>query len=178
MVQLDVPVATKPLTFVLRRRLHVATYIEDIHRLLPQLSPACQLPSEETVANHVLDPQTNLVLLQPHLESHVRAMGFIFFQWRPEGWMSEIHTMVVDQQFRRMGFGETVLRHLLEIAKNHADTFGPFNVALTCRPDRKAANAMYVKHGFVLTTPAAQAPDGSFCGTNSYSMRVQPGQSA
>jgi ribosomal protein S18 acetylase RimI-like enzyme len=173
MVQLEAPIQTQPLTFVLRQRSHVGTYIKDIHRLLPQLSPTCQLPSEETVANHVLDPQINLVLLQPAHRRTAEAMGFIYFQWRPEGWKSEIHTMVVDQEFRRQGFGETVLLHLLELAKNHADMFGRFSVELTCRPDRRSANAMYIKHGFQLTTPATVAPDGGHWGTNHYRKQIE-----
>ncbi len=52
--------------------------------------------------------------------------------------------MIIDEAQRGQGLGESLVRHLLQIARE----MGLKGVSLTCNPRRVAANQLYRKMGF------------------------------
>jgi len=98
------------------------------------------------------------------------GMALIYFVWGPDGWHSEIHAVVVDENHRGLKIGKMLTEKLVATAKEVAAVNQEsFNVYLTSKPERVAANNMYLSMGFKLVAKA----DGDN-GTNLYKLLVTP----
>lgn len=58
---------------------------------------------------------------------------------------SHILNICVDPEHHRRGFGERLLRHMLEVARGH----GVLSLYLEVRPSNRPARTLYHKQGFV-----------------------------
>lgn len=144
-----------------------ANAVAGITRLLPQLFSCKKEAQSKDVIEALGDLSFHAIAA---VEEEKRApacyvgMGTIFFQRTFGRWVAEIHDMVTDWPYRGMGIGRRIVEELLGKAEQFArERNMKLTVNLTSKPDRVAANALYVKMGFALIAKA----EGD-CGTNLY----------
>jgi ribosomal protein S18 acetylase RimI-like enzyme len=159
---------------------HDQKYIEALNKLLPQLSE--NLPPIMPDFFYDITEQKNFCVFVA--EDHSREDGgkvlgtaTIFFQHLLSGSVGEIHDVIVDDAFKKQGFGRLLTHHLFGVASWQAQTMNrPIKLSLTSRPVRKDANAMYLKYGFKLVAECVKLPNGSYDpeGTNLYRKDINP----
>lgn len=116
--------------------------LADINSLLRQLSAhATELP-EELLAR-ILASDTH-ELWAAKEGGRIVGMGELVVILKPEGVYARIEDVVVDEAVRGKGLGKAIMEKLIERAR----ACGAKDVALTTRPAREAANALYQKLGF------------------------------
>jgi ribosomal protein S18 acetylase RimI-like enzyme len=113
-----------------------------VSRLIPQLSTSSALPSRETLARIVADPGATLFVARD--DGRVVGMLTLVTFEIPTAVRAWIEDVVVDETAREQG----VAGSLVEAALERAGTRGARTVDLTSRPDREAANRLYVRMGF------------------------------
>lgn len=144
--------------------------VVSINNLLPQLAKSLDEPTQLDLEEGLKQKNFHLFLAEDEKSGEIVGMGVIFFLWRPQGWMGEIHTLVVDQHHRRQGFGAILMETLLTAARKFAQkTQKDLSISLTSRPSRKEANNLYKKLGFELISKAS-GPNG----TNLYKILINP----
>lgn len=157
---------------------HLRTgYGAAINRLLPQLSRSARPLHYSELASMTQQDDCYLFLAKDDtkvdIAESVVGMALIFFVQRPEGWLGQIHSVVVDKLYRGQHIGSMLLKVLLERAQRRAKyECREIKVELTSNPnnaDRATAIKMYEKYGFKLV---AQSVDAE--GTNLYRLAVAP----
>jgi ribosomal protein S18 acetylase RimI-like enzyme len=113
-----------------------------VSRLIPQLSTSSAPPSRETLARIVADPGATLFVARD--DGRVVGMLTLVTFEIPTAVRAWIEDVVVDETARERG----VAGSLVEAALERAGTRGARTVDLTSRPDREAANRLYVRMGF------------------------------
>jgi ribosomal protein S18 acetylase RimI-like enzyme len=110
--------------------------------LLPQLSRSAPPPTPEQLARIVDDPATTLFVA----EDDGRIVGTLTLAAFeiPTARRAWIEDVVTDASAR----GKGVATALVNAALAHATEIGARTVDLTSRPDREAANRLYVQLGF------------------------------
>jgi ribosomal protein S18 acetylase RimI-like enzyme len=111
--------------------------------LIPQLTRR-QPPTFEDLNALIASPSILLIARYPDQTGRIVGSGTLGVFRTPTGQHAHIEDVVVDLQSRGLGIGEALVNHLLEIAREK----GLEGVSLTCNPERKAANHLYVKMGF------------------------------
>jgi len=127
-----------------------------INRLLRQLSSSALMHDADSLAK-VLKQEHHYVFAARDQSKNNQIVGVaaIFFEDRLEGWLSEIHSVTVDQSYRGMHIGDQITSQLVAAARIKAqEEKRNIVVYLTCKPERVEANRMYVKYGF---EPASKA---------------------
>ena len=116
--------------------------LEGLNRLLPQLSSTAQLLTlgelDELLANETLT-----LLVATDGRRVVGTLTLAIFPL-PTGVRAWIEDVVVDQDARGTGGGESLCVRAFELAR----TRGAKTLDLTSRPSREAANNLYLKLGF------------------------------
>jgi ribosomal protein S18 acetylase RimI-like enzyme len=110
--------------------------------LIPQLSRSAPPPSKETLARIVADPGATLFVAR-HEGRVVGMLTLIIFEI-PTAVRAWIEDVVVDEAGRGRGVGAALVRAALERSAER----GARTVDLTSRPDREAANRLYLRMGF------------------------------
>jgi ribosomal protein S18 acetylase RimI-like enzyme len=110
--------------------------------LVPQLSSSSPQPSRALLARIIEDPATTLFLARDD-DRIVGMLTLATFQV-PTGLRSWIEDVVVDESAR----GSGVAAALVQAALDHAGVLGARTVDLTSRPQREAANRLYLRMGF------------------------------
>jgi ribosomal protein S18 acetylase RimI-like enzyme len=110
--------------------------------LIPQLSSSSPPPSKEMLARIVADPGATL-LVAYDAGRVVGMLTLITFEI-PTAVRAWIEDVVVDEAAR----GRGVAGLLVEAALERAVARGARTVDLTSRPDREAANRLYLRMGF------------------------------
>jgi ribosomal protein S18 acetylase RimI-like enzyme len=113
-----------------------------VSRLIPQLSTSSAPPSREALARIVGDPGATLFVA--HDDGRVVGMLTLVTFEIPTAVRAWIEDVVVDETAREQG----VAGSLVEAALERAGARGARTVDLTSRPDREAANRLYVRMGF------------------------------
>lgn len=116
-------------------------------RLIPQLSSS-NSPPDVSALQAIVDDHNTFLLVASDADNHgyvVGSLTLVMFRI-PTGLRAWIEDVVVDGEIRRSGAG----RALTMAAVDKARELGATTVDLTSRPSREAANAMYLKVGFVL----------------------------
>jgi len=111
-------------------------------RLVPQLSSSSPPPSKEALTRIVGSPGSTLFVAR-HDGRVVGMLTLITFEI-PTAVRAWIEDVVVDEGAR----GQGVAAALVEAALERAAARGARTVDLTSRPDREAANRLYVRMGF------------------------------
>lgn len=119
-----------------------AELVVGLNRLLPQLSTSAPPLTTDDVDRLVHSEAATLFVAMDEGEV-VGTLTLIVFAI-PTGLRAWIEDVVVDQDARGRGVGESLTSAALEEARRR----GAVSVDLTSRPSRGAANAMYVKLGF------------------------------
>jgi ribosomal protein S18 acetylase RimI-like enzyme len=119
-------------------------------RLIPQLSTSSPPPTLEHLRLIVDDPATTLFIATDSAvgdgtDDHVVGMLTLAVFMLPTGVRAWIEDVVVDDVSRGAGVASALVAEALE----RADQRGARTVELTSRPDRAAANRLYVRLGFV-----------------------------
>jgi ribosomal protein S18 acetylase RimI-like enzyme len=110
--------------------------------LIPQLSSSSSAPRPEALARIVADPGTTLFVARD--DDRVVGMLTLALFEAPTGVRAWIEDVVVDEAAR----GHGVAAELVHAALDRAGKAGARTVDLTSRPDREAANRLYLRMGF------------------------------
>jgi ribosomal protein S18 acetylase RimI-like enzyme len=110
--------------------------------LIPQLSRSSPPPSVEELNRIMADPATTLLLAKD--DGRVVGMLTLAVFLLPTGVRAWIEDVVVDDDAR----GSGVASALVQAALDQADQQGARTVDLTSRPEREAANRLYLRLGF------------------------------
>jgi ribosomal protein S18 acetylase RimI-like enzyme len=117
-------------------------YAAVVH-LLPQLSSSSPAPTLERLRQIVDDPAITLLIARDADGVIVGMLSLAVFAV-PTGTRAWIEDVVVDGASRGNGAASA----LVEAALRHAAERGARTVDLTSRPDREAANRLYLRLGF------------------------------
>ena len=115
-----------------------------LNTLLPQLSSRAQPLNLLTLGAITADPDVELYVAN-HGDKIVGTLTLVVFSI-PTGTRAIIEDVIVDRDYR----GRSIGRRLLELAIHRARVRGAKTVDLTSRPDRSAANRLYLNFGFCL----------------------------
>ncbi len=147
------------------------TTVSGINRLLPQLSRKAKPITLDQLNNGCGQSGFYLYVARDadaNTSDNIVGMALIYFVWGPDGWHSEIHAVVVDENHRGLKIGKLLTEKLIATAKEFVEVNQEgFSVYLTSKSERVAANAMYLSMGFKLVAKA----DGDN-GTNLYKLTV------
>jgi ribosomal protein S18 acetylase RimI-like enzyme len=124
-----------------------ATSVDDdlvaaVGSLIPQLSSSSPPPSKEALARIVDSPGATLFVARD--DGRVVGMLTLVTFEIPTAVRAWIEDVVVDETAR----GQGVAASLVEAALERAEARGARTVDLTSRPDREAANRLYLRMGF------------------------------
>jgi ribosomal protein S18 acetylase RimI-like enzyme len=117
--------------------------VEAMARLVPQLSSSAAPPGADELARVVESPATTLFVARDAGGRIVGSLTLAVFRL-PTGLRAWIEDVVVDDASRGSGTGRALVRE----AVRAAEAAGARTVDLTSRPDREAANRLYVRSGF------------------------------
>jgi len=120
-----------------------------VARLLPQLSSSSAPPGLDDLRRIIEDPATTLLLAVADGEgdgegAQVLGMLTLAVFLLPTGVRAWIEDVVVDDAARGAGVAGALVQAALEKARQ----LGARTVDLTSRPEREAANRLYVRLGF------------------------------
>jgi ribosomal protein S18 acetylase RimI-like enzyme len=118
-----------------------------MQRLVPQLGQHKVPPTrEELTALLNTEGATLLIARYPDEDGQIVGMLSLTIYRVPTGTRAIVEDIVVDQEARRKGIGEALVRHAIELAREA----GASGVSLTSNPQREAANRLYLSLGFEL----------------------------
>jgi ribosomal protein S18 acetylase RimI-like enzyme len=110
--------------------------------LIPQLSRSSPPPTPDELDRIVTDPGTTVFVARDG--DHIVGMLTLATVRIPTALRAFIEDVVVDEAARGSGAGAA----LVQAAVDRASELGARTVDLTSRPDREAANRLYVRMGF------------------------------
>lgn len=118
-----------------------------LQRLIPQLG-AHKIPPNREELQALIDSESSTLLLARSPTEHDPILGILCLTvYRvPTGLRSIIEDVIVDQEARRQGIGEALVRSAIDLAREA----GVDGVSLTSNPAREAANQLYQSMGFSL----------------------------
>lgn len=111
--------------------------------LIPQLSRSSSPPTPETL-EWIVEDDPRMTLFVARDEGRIVGMLTLAVFAIPTGVRAWIEDVVVDKDARGSGAGEA----LVQAALDRAADVGARTVDLTSRPDREAANRLYLRMGF------------------------------
>ena len=117
--------------------------VDGVARLVPQLSRSAPPPSAYELEAIVRSPATTLFVARDDDGRIVGCLTLAVFRV-PTGVRAWIEDVVVDESARGGGVGAELVRAAVELARSE----GARTVDLTSRPEREAANRLYVRLGF------------------------------
>jgi ribosomal protein S18 acetylase RimI-like enzyme len=125
-------------------------------RLIPQLSTVTP-PGHAELSTMVAAPGTTVLIARDDTHAIIGTLTLTLYRI-PTGLQARIDDVVVDGAARGRGIGEALSREAIAIAR----AAGARSVNLTSRPERAAANRLYLRIGF------EQLP------THAFRYRLQP----
>ena len=114
-------------------------------RLIPQLSSSNPPPTRAEIGEMVASPAIVLLVARDPSRGNeiVGALTLALFRI-PTALRAWIEDVIVDTSCRGQGIGEALCQAAIE----HARATGATTVDLTSRPEREAANRLYLRIGF------------------------------
>lgn len=118
-----------------------------MQRLIPQLGRH-KIPPTHQELNTLLNTEgaSLLIARYPDERSEIAGSLSLTIYRVPTGARSIVEDIVVDEKFRRLGIGEALVRHAIDLASQA----GANGVSLTSNQQRVAANLLYLSMGFEL----------------------------
>jgi ribosomal protein S18 acetylase RimI-like enzyme len=110
---------------------------------VPELSTSASVPTDAEVEALVADPSTVLLVARSAANEIVGMLTLVLVRL-PTGIRAWIEDVVVASSARRSGVGAGLVEEALRVAEAN----GARTVDLTSRPDREAANRLYLRMGF------------------------------
>lgn len=117
--------------------------VEAFRRLLPQLTRGRTPPGLAELMEVVAAPGTSVLVARDDGGRIVGSLTLLC-QRIPSGLRAWIDDVVVDEAARGQGIGEALTREAIRLAQ----LAGAPAVGLTSRPEREAANRLYLRLGF------------------------------
>ena len=117
---------------------------EALRPLVQQLSSSAAVPRRADVEAVLSSDASRLLVARDAAGEIVGALTLVVFAI-PTGVRAWIEDVVVDEQARGAGIGTMLTREAVRLAR----VAGARTVDLTSRPSRTAANALYLREGFV-----------------------------
>lgn len=120
---------------------------EALQRLIPQLGRH-KVPPTPAEADALVrsEASTLLIAREPDENSPIAGILCLTIYRVPTGLRSIIEDVIVDENMRRRGIGEALVREAIILARDA----GAEGVSLTSNPKREAANQLYQSMGFEL----------------------------
>jgi len=115
-----------------------------IVRLLPQLAPGSELPSEEKFRSILKSKDNYFFVAEPDKGIIAGILTLVTYK-TVTGTKFWIEDVVVDEAHRGKGAGKALMLHAIDFA----ESMGAKTIDLTSRPFRIAANKLYRQLGFV-----------------------------
>ena len=117
---------------------------EAVLKLLPQLSPDTELPTESALKSLLASPNIYLFIceLEDNQIAGMMTIGSVDLLSGKKFWIEDV---VTDESQRGKGFGKELMLYAIDFSKSS----GAASVMLTSRPSRVAANRLYTSLGFV-----------------------------
>ena len=119
--------------------------VDAFTRLIPQLSRSSAPTSRQDLAA-ICASEASILLMARHADGRILGSLTLAVFRIPTGVRAWIEDVVVDGDARGAGVGEA----LVAAAVDRSRSLGARTVDLTSRPDREAANRLYVRCGFAL----------------------------
>jgi len=118
---------------------------EAVQRLVPQLGQHKIIPSRNELAS-LLNSEASSLWIAKYPDDHGKLAGILTIAiYRvPTGLRSIVEDVVVDQDFRRLGIADALMRAAIEYVRD----LGVDGISLTSNPKREAANKLYQAMGF------------------------------
>jgi ribosomal protein S18 acetylase RimI-like enzyme len=118
-----------------------------LERLIPQLGAHKIHPTLEELKK-LINSESSLLLVARRSRDDDPIVGILCLTiYRvPTGLRSIIEDVIVDENARRQGIGEALVRHAIDLAR----AAGADGVSLTSNPQRESANQLYKAMGFEL----------------------------
>lgn len=118
-----------------------------MQHLIPQMGKHKTPPTQQELST-LLNSQgaTQLIARYPDESSAIVGLLTLTIYRVPTGLRSIVEDVVVDEKCRRLGIGEALVRHAIDLAREA----GANGVSLTSNPQREAANQLYLSMGFEL----------------------------
>jgi len=117
--------------------------LEAMARLVPQLSSSAPPPSADELEELAASRATTLLIARDESGVIVGSLTLAIFRV-PTGVRAWVEDVVVDGAARGAGAGAALVQAALRLAGEA----GARTVDLTSRPDREAANRLYMRLGF------------------------------
>jgi ribosomal protein S18 acetylase RimI-like enzyme len=117
---------------------------EAFQRLIPQLTRTNPPPTREHMDSLVRSESSILLIARMDVNNLIVGAGCLSVYRVPTGMHAIIEDVIVEESARGRGIGETLIRKLLELARQK----GANGVALTSNPNRISANRLYQRIGF------------------------------
>lgn len=117
--------------------------LADLNALLAQLAPGNTPLTGEKLDDLVGSP-THDLLITRGADGHIIGMTLLITIRKLSGLQAWIEDVAVDGAHRGRGVGESLVRAAVELARAK----GAGGVYLTSRPQREAANRLYLRLGF------------------------------
>ncbi|HLO17876.1 MAG TPA: GNAT family N-acetyltransferase [Anaerolineales bacterium] len=133
-------------------------YIERVSEVTPELEKALQrlipqlgvhkIPPTREELNELIQSEASILLTAREVDKSSPIAGVLCLTiYRVlTGRRSLIEDVIVDENMRRRGIGEALVRKAIELAREA----GAESVSLTSNPSREAANRLYQSMGFQL----------------------------
>ncbi len=117
--------------------------VPEFNGLIAQLSPDKVLTDSQLKS---ILKDKNVYLLGLFDKKKLIGTASLILMRQIIGTKAMIEDLVVDERYRGRGLGERLMKELIDIGKKE----NVRKVALTSRPDRKAAHSLYRKLGFTI----------------------------
>jgi ribosomal protein S18 acetylase RimI-like enzyme len=117
--------------------------IDAFARLTPQLSRSNRSPTAEELGEIVRSEASRLLIARNESGAIVGSLTLVLFRI-PTGIRAWIEDVVVDEAARGAGVAAALVQAALDLSAE----VGARTVDLTSRPDREAANRLYLRMGF------------------------------
>jgi ribosomal protein S18 acetylase RimI-like enzyme len=114
-------------------------------KLLPQLAPASELPSEDYFKGILGSKNTHFFIAELDNKNIIGILTIAVYNI-PTGTKFWIEDVVVDETHRGKGYGKEIMLYAIGFARSA----GAESIELTSRPSRIAANKLYQHLGFEL----------------------------
>ena len=114
-------------------------------KLLPQLAPASELPSEDYFKGILRSKNTHFFIAEPGNKEIIGILTIAVYNI-PTGTKFWIEDVVVNETHRGKGYGTEIMLYAIGFARSA----GAKSIELTSRPSRIAANQLYKDLGFEL----------------------------
>ena len=114
-------------------------------KLLPQLVPASELPSDEYFKGIIRSKHTHFFIAELGNKDIIGILTAAVYNI-PTGTKFWIEDVVVDETHRGKGYGKELMLYAIGFARSA----GAKSIELTSRPSRIAANQLYKNMGFEL----------------------------